>query len=478
MQEIKNFRDKSVQFAITDFIVEKVMPVFFYTSHFERMSGEVSIKKLTEDITNENVSPGDQIFIDFMEYAGIQIDELKEAGTHEELKAKCEAASNKISDEILRFWSQNNALSVEIDLTEGMPNDNPPFNDGTIAKIRIHNANHRVSIPLSERSAGFVWFFSFLSQFKQLKKKTGNAILLLDEPGLTLHGKAQADLLRYIVDILLPEYQIIYSTHSPFMVPTDRLADIRVVEDVIEKIKGNKPTVRGTKVSSNILSVGKDSLLPLHGHLGYELTQSLFIGKNTLLVEGPSDILYIKALSQALENRSRKGLDRKWIVCPTGGIDKIQPFASLFGGNRLNIAVLCDLAYGEKKKVERLKASEILKAGQIYTIADFTGKSEGDIEDIFHPELYSQILNEAFSLSGNNIISASRLSESKPHSTRIVKQAENVFKRFPRNVPEFNHFIPANWLIGNIGMLEEDREEVNSTLDIAENIFKAFNALL
>jgi predicted ATPase len=40
---------------------------------------------------------------------------------------------------------------------------------------------------------------------------------LLDEPGLTLHGKAQADLLRYIEQRLLPDHQVIYSTHSPFM---------------------------------------------------------------------------------------------------------------------------------------------------------------------------------------------------------------------------------------------------------------------
>ena len=48
-------------------------------------------------------------------------------------------------------------------------------------------------------------------------------MLLLDEPGLTLHGKAQADLLRYFADKIIPKHQLIYSTHSPFMVPPDDL---------------------------------------------------------------------------------------------------------------------------------------------------------------------------------------------------------------------------------------------------------------
>mgnify|MGYP002039314427 FL=1 len=104
-------------------------------------------------------------------------------------------------------------------------------------------------MPLSERSAGFVWFFSFLSQFKQMRKRNPGAIILLDEPGLTLHGKAQADLLRYIIERLLPDHQVIYSTHSPFMVPADRLADVRVVEDVVTYDQRRRPTVKGTQLS-------------------------------------------------------------------------------------------------------------------------------------------------------------------------------------------------------------------------------------
>lgn len=234
----------------------------------------------------------------------------------------------------------------------------------TMVKIQIDNLNHRVTVPLSERSAGFIWFFSFLSQFKQLKKSTGNAIILLDEPGLTLHGKAQADLLRYIEERLLPEHQVIFTTHSRFMVPSGKIDCVRIVEDVVRH-EGRKTTVFGTKVSSDVLSVDQDTLFPLQGALGYEITQSLFIAPNTLLVEGPSDILYLQAFSTALKSRKREGLDPRWVVCPSGGIDKISPFVSLFGGNSLNIAVLCDLAVGDKGKLERLKNSQILRAGKL-----------------------------------------------------------------------------------------------------------------
>src|SRR5690606_34015477 len=101
----------------------------------------------------------------------------------------------------------------------GESGDEAPFNTGIIARARVKNNLHKVTVPFSERSAGFIWFFSFLVKFAQVRKDKKPLILLLDEPGLTLHGKAQADLLRYFDEKLAPYHQIIFSTHSPFMVP-------------------------------------------------------------------------------------------------------------------------------------------------------------------------------------------------------------------------------------------------------------------
>ena len=145
------------------------------------------------------------------------------------------------------------------------------------------------------------------------------------------------------------------------MVPSQRLADVRVVEDVVTYADPRRPVVKGTKVSADVLSVDKDTLFPLQAHLGYEITQSLFVGKHCLLVEGPSDIVFLQIMSQALRARGRVHLDSRWTICPTGGLDKISSFASLFSGNNLNIAVLCDYGSGDKRTVERLKQGQILK---------------------------------------------------------------------------------------------------------------------
>ena len=70
-------------------------PKFFFTSHFERMSGMVSIEKHQQDMQSGAVSVGDKIFLDFLEYAGTTLEDMKNVDRREELKAKCESLASK-----------------------------------------------------------------------------------------------------------------------------------------------------------------------------------------------------------------------------------------------------------------------------------------------------------------------------------------------------------------------------------------------
>jgi hypothetical protein len=249
------------------------------------------------------------------------------------------------------------------------------------------------------------------------------------------------------------------------------------VEDVIHRSAAGRPDIKGTKVRSDVLAVSDDTLFPLQGALGYEVTQSMFIGAHTWLVEGPSDILYLQSLSQALRKRHREGIDARWTLCPSGGIDRIAPFVRLFGGNNINVAVLSDVANSDKKKIDAVKKEQILKAGHFFTAADFLDQQEADVEDIFDPEIFAEVLNGAYRPPAGREISKASLLEAAA-TERIVKKAEAVFNLMPAEVAEFDHFAPARWLLENVQILDLDTPAVLATLDRAERVFRAFNALL
>jgi predicted ATPase len=299
--------ERGLSLHIWDNHVKPNLPVFLYFDEYYQMDGHVNIPALKQRQAANQLSPSDRPMLGLIELARLDLDQILSPKRTETLISSLEGASNHLSKQVLKYWSQNKHLRVKFDVRQGQPEDPPELRDGMNLLGRVDDSVHLVSTPLGTRSKGFVWFFSFLAWFSQQKKKNRPMILLLDEPGLVLHGTAQADLLRYIEHELKPHHQVIYTTHSPFMVDAGRFDRVRIVEDKSMDADDVLPLQeQGTKVYSDVLSVDEGSLFPLQGALGYELAQALFIGPNSLIVEGPSDLLYLQVVNSALEASSDK----------------------------------------------------------------------------------------------------------------------------------------------------------------------------
>ncbi|WP_162561731.1 ATP-dependent nuclease, partial [Tritonibacter mobilis] len=126
----------------------------------------------------------------------------------------------------------------------------------------------------------------FVVFFAEAQDKHDNAILLLDEPGLHLHGLKQRDF-RETVSKLAEKNQTLFTTHSPFLVGPDELDLVRVVEMTDRN--------EGTKVHTSVTANDPAALLPLQEALGYDLAQSLFTQKQNLILEGLTDYWYVEA---------------------------------------------------------------------------------------------------------------------------------------------------------------------------------------
>ncbi|MCF6284616.1 MAG: hypothetical protein L3K26_05460 [Candidatus Hydrogenedentes bacterium] len=271
--------------------------------------------------------------------------------------------------------------------------------------------------------------------------------------------------------------QVIYTTHSPFMVDSRRFDRVRIVQDMGIEREGAAPTREreGTKVFSEVLEAHEDSLFPLQGALGYEIYQTLFVGKNCLVVEGVSDLLYIQTISVILERNGREGLSPKWTITPVGGSDKVPTFVALLGSQSgLKVATLIDYQKKDAQTIENLFKKKLLKRKNVLTFADFTEGTEADIEDMFGIGFFLKLVNGEYKSDLEKTITIASLKSDHP---RVLIKLGEYFKSCPlQNNAEFSHYRPARYFVDNTGNLTAKLPE--DTLERFERAFSALNKLL
>lgn len=449
-------REQSLSEYICRVHISPNLPKSLYYDEYYSLPSRISIEKLNnEKLESEQLKTAKALF----ELADINVDELLSSDEFEDFKAELEATEATISEELFKYWSTNNNLDIEFDIDKREDKD---INGNKrivehVLDIRVKNKKSRVSLPLRNRSKGFNWFFSFLVWFKKIQEDNKSGyILLLDEPGLNLHASAQADLLRFLED-LSENYQVIYSTHSPFMVPPMALNRVRTVFD------GES----GTIISDSVQEKDPNTLFPLQAALGYDIAQNLYISKVNLLVEGVSDLIYLQVMSNVLEQSGGTGLSDKITIVPVGGLEKVSTFVSLLRGNDLNVTCLLDSAIdpSSKSKINKLISEKIVSNKKIIFFDEFVeGYKEADIEDLFHKEDYIKLFNTALPEYGN--VSLKNLNSS---INRTILQLNKFLE-----IKRFNHFAPAN----KLAALGVDVSYFNNeTLERFEKMFVKINQI-
>lgn len=448
----KNNWDDFINEYITLTYLMPNLPQFIYYDDYYMLPSRVSLNTVA---TKSEISNSDKTAKALLELADIDIDKLIKSTNYEEFIAELEATQLIITDELFKYWSTNKNLSILFSIDKIQKNDDK--NNTTIIEhvldIRVQNQRSGVSLPLANRSKGFNWFFSFLVWFMRIQENRDSTyILLLDEPGLNLHAKAQNDLLKFLSN-LSNNYQIIYTTHSPFMIETENLNQVRTV---LEKEDG-------THISESVQEKDPNTLFPLQAALGYDLAQNLFVSKKNLLVEGIADLIYLNLLSSVLENDKRNSLRNDITIVPVGGADKVATFISLLRGNELNIVCLLDTFTDQsaQARLKNLAVQNIIKENKILFYHDILKRTFADAEDLFSTEDYINIYNGAF----DKKVNISEIKSQQP----ILKQLKKI-----NDGKVFNHYLPANYLAKNI--LSQNLSE--ETLNNFENLFKKINKLL
>lgn len=444
--------------ALGEYVARKYLdpkrPRFLYYDEYFSLPSRISIENLQQgNLKASELKTAKALF----DLADINTAEILKADDFEDFIAELEATEAIISEELFKYWktTKNLHITFQIDKKEQTDSRSNTRIVEHILDVRVKNKG--VSLPLRNRSKGFNWFFSFLVWFKKIQEDINSSyILLLDEPGLNLHASAQYDLLRFIED-LSEGYQVVYTTHSPFMISSDKLNRVRTVLE----------TDNGSRISDSIQEKDPDTLFPLQAALGYDIAQNLFVSSKNLLVEGVSDLIILTAMSGVLEADNRVHLRSDITVVPTGGLEKVGTFVSLLRGSKLEIVCLLD-SYTDPKgreKMEEMVKEKIIHGNKIRFFDEFVESlSKADLEDLFAKKDYLNLFNSAFPEYPDV-----SLSDLNADIQQVIIQLN---KHLGRN--RFNHYRPANELI----KLGADKSFFDpTTLDNFEKIFKEVNNL-
>ena len=291
---------------------------------------------------------------------------------------KLNAASVRLTEQIKKVW---------------MPNPDRPeadklkvTADGQYLKV-VGEDDIGVDIELDQRSEGFQWLVSFFVVFfAEAMDKHKNAVLLLDEPGMSLHGLKQRDF-RDTITRLAEHNQTIYTTHSPFLVGPDELDLVRVVE-----LKNRK---EGTKVHTTISSSDPAGLLPLQEALGYDLAQSLFSQQRNLILEGITDYWYIEASAKLLNDAGIESINDKIALVFANSAGKVVYYATILFAHNLKVAALLDSDAAGDQAAQQENLVHTLGNKNILRTKDFvSGVAKAEIEDLLRETLVKIVKDE------------------------------------------------------------------------------------
>ena len=286
-----------------------------------------------------------------------------ESRNKQERYAKLDSAGTRLTKQFREWWSQGNYIFN--------------FNaDGYYFRIFVSDDERPEKIELESRSKGLQWFFSFFLVFlAESKDAHKNCVLLLDEPGLSLHPNAQTDLIRFF-NQLSDTNQLVYTTHLPFLVDHNNLDKVKAVY-----------TVNGlTKISNDLSKADKErkAIQPVNAAIGISASQSLLVGCDIVIVEGVSDQFYLTMIKNHLIAKNKFAPKREMVFIPVGGVKGVKPVVSILQGSQsaLPFALFDSDTAGKQAQTSLKKGFYSSDKDKVLETDTYCGISGSEIEDL------------------------------------------------------------------------------------------------
>ena len=389
---------ESQKIALQNFIASELHPRFVYFSDYKKIYGNINLNEYLKEEKGERTDS-----IEYIEefdkaetvrnlFYLAELD-MKELDSVKESPSKCikllNAASNRLTNKLNPAWKGD---PIHVDLR---------YNPGNIMSVVISDVHRDGTITntglLNRRAEGFKWTFSFIVNFaaETQRAELKEAILLLDEPARNLHPTQQmgiSDLLKNLAG----SNQVLYATHSPFMIFDYTPGNLLVVE--LDKRK------HLSRIFYDYWNADDKTLTPILYGLSRGQVESIVdreIGTNSrpiIIVETRSDSMYLNAFDKFLQdpNISMNPLN----VISAHSKNSVLPLAIFYRNHGYKTFVLLDNSEESKQISAQLVSNEFSSIQTIFFERE--GKKIESIEDYIVIEDYLHAVNQTYEIKLRN----------------------------------------------------------------------------
>lgn len=383
--------------------VIEMIPKFVYYASYANLSSELYLPNIISDLNrydslsekSKNKAKTLKVLFDFVKLSPQEILELGEETTQSKTEdiITCELKKKKEREIMLDSASANMTRSFK----EWWKQGNYRFKfsaDGMYFRIWVSDEVRPENIELENRSSGLQWFFSFYLIFvTENAGEHNNSIILLDEPGHTLHPMAQKDLSIFF-NSLAEKNQLIYTTHSPFLVDPMNITRTKVV---FSGLDGK------TNISDNLKikkKVAQKSIYPINSAIGITISDTMLIGTKPIIVEGVSDQIYLTYIKRMLLKNNLIKYESELVFMPVDGTKNIKPVVSIITGKEeiLPIVLIDSDTSGKEKKKSLEKNLYAEDKNKLLSIDQYIHKKidNAEIEDIMDEDIIVDSFNREF----------------------------------------------------------------------------------
>ncbi len=371
-QELLSLKERhSLTWAAFNSAWNKHRPAFIlFNDEDNLLPNEISVK----DLTNDSDVSGKQAVLNLLAVANIDIAKL-ETGNARAIKQYMSTSNKGITAQFQDFWTQRigKGSRIEVEIELGNRDSKHAESGQQFLQFWIKDGEH--TLHPKQRSKGVRWFISFYLSLKadSLKKKDSKSIFLIDEPGASLHARAQEDVIKVFEDIHKTN-QIIYTTHSQHLIQFDNLYRLLAVQ---RRDDNDDDSDTFIIPAYHLGSASTNTLAPILEHMGINFSnQDVIARNNNIILEEVSALYYFQAFSILKDSK-------KYNYLPATGVSNVEQLALLFLGWGLGFSIIFDDDSAGRKAYQNIVknvyiGNEDEAKKHIYRIKKCAG-----IEDVF-----------------------------------------------------------------------------------------------